>query len=124
MNSMKVILTGGEKGTYRNLLVAQKVPAIALNVTQYSIPKTKAVDLKALLGGAEVTVYCSEGDEDVARYDQFIRDNHEDIDMVIGRVDYDGAWLGDKYFPMWNDPDDLARLAFLCERYGRAVFSD
>lgn len=124
MSNMKVILTGGEKGTYRNLLVAQKVPHIALNVTQYAIPKTKAVDLKELLGGAEVTVYTSEGDEDVARYDQFIRDNHEDIAIVIGRVDYDGSWLGEKYYPMWNDPDDLERLAFLCERYGRAAISD
>lgn len=121
---MKIILTGGEKGTYRNLLVSQQVPSIALNITQYAIPKTKATDLKELLGGAEVTVYCSEGDEDKDRYDQFIRDNHEDIDMVIGRVDYDGTWLGEKYVPIWNDADDLERLAFLCERYGRVAISD
>jgi hypothetical protein len=121
---MKVILTGGEKGTYRNLLVEQKVPRIALNVTQYSIPKTKAVNLKELLGGADVTVYCSEGDEDVDRYDRFIRDNHEEITNVIGRPDYDGTWLGEKYIPLWNDADDLERLAFLCERYGRVAISD
>lgn len=121
---MKVVLTGGEKATYRRLLLGQNVPAIALNVTQYAIPKTKAVDLKELLGGAEVTVYTSEGDEDVARYDEFLRNNHEDISMVIGRVDYDGTWLGEKYYPMWNDPEDLERLAFLCERYGRAAISD
>ena len=121
---MKIVMTGGEKGTYRNLLVAEQVPRIALNVTQYAIPKTKATDLHALLGGAEVTVYSSEGDEDVDRFDRFIRDNHEDIDRVIGRADYDGTWLGEKYIPLWNDVEDLERLAFLCERYGRVVISD
>ncbi len=121
---MKIILTGGEKGTYRNLLVGQSVPCIALNVTQYAIPKTKAVDLKELLNGAEVTVYCSEGDEDIERYDRFIRDNHEDITNVIGRSDYDGTWLGEKYIPLWNDIEDMERLAFLCEKYGRVAISD
>lgn len=121
---MKIALSGGEKGTYRNILTANKAPRIAFNVTQYSIPKTKTVDLKELLGGAEIYVYTSDGDEDVAKFDEFIRTHADDITMVVGRPDYNGDWLGEKYIPLWNDEHDVERLAYLCQKYGRAAISD
>lgn len=121
---MRIVLSGGEKGTYRNVLLANGVDHLALNITQFVIPKTKPVDLAELLGGATVFVYSSEGDEDVTKYDEFIRAHHTDIERVIGRPDYDGTWLGSKYVPLWNDPDDLERLAYLCERFGRVAISD
>lgn len=121
---MKIALSGGEKGTYRNILTANKAPRIAFNVTQYSIPKTKTVDLKELLGGAEIYVYTSDGDEDVAKFDEFIRTHADDITMVVGRPDYNGDWLGEKYIPLWNDDHDVERLAYLCQKYGRAAISD
>lgn len=121
---MKIALSGGEKGTYRNILTANNAPRIAFNVTQYSIPKTKTVDLKELLGGAEIYVYTSDGDEDVAKFDEFIRTHADDITMVVGRPDYNGEWLGEKYIPLWNDEHDVERLAYLCQKYGRAAISD
>lgn len=121
---MKAVLSGGEKATYRNVLVANNAPAIALNLTQYSIPKTKVVDLRELLGGAEVYVYTSDGDEDVSKFDSFIREHADEITAVIGRPDYNGDWMGDKYIPLWNDEHDTERLAHLCQKYGRAAISD
>jgi hypothetical protein len=121
---MKVVLSGGEKATYRNVLIANKAPAIAMNLTQYSIPKTKEVNLKDLMGGAEVYVYTSDGDEDVSRFDSFIRQHADDITAVIGRPDYNGDWLGDKYIPLWNDEFDVERLAYLCQKYSRVAISD
>jgi hypothetical protein len=121
---MKIALSGGEKGTYRNILTANGAPRIALNVTQYSVPKTKTVDLKELMKGAEVYVYTSDGDEDVNKFDEFIRTHADDITMVVGRPDYNGDWLGEKYVPLWNDEHDVERLAYLCQKYGRAAISD
>lgn len=121
---MHVVLSGAEKGTYRNVLLANGVDHLALNITQFVVPKTKELNLAELLNGASVYVYTSEGDEDVHKYDEFLRNQHTHIDKVIGRPDYDGTWLGAKYVPLWNDPDDLERLAFLCERFGRVAISD
>jgi hypothetical protein len=121
---MKIALSGGEKGTYRNILTANGVPRIALNVTQYNVPKTKEVDLKELLGGAEVYVYTSDGDEDVNKFDEFIRTHADSITAVIGRPDYNGDWLGEKYVPLWNDEHDVERLAYICQKYGRVAISD
>lgn len=121
---MKVVFSGGEKGTYRNVLVANEAPNIALNITQFAVPKRKEVNLKELLGGAAVYVYTSDDDEDVAKFDEFVRTHVDDIECVIGRSDYDGTWLGDKYVPLWNDEKDLERLAHLCQKYGRVAISD
>lgn len=121
---MKMVLSGGEKATYRNVLIANEAPAIAFNLTQYSIPKTKTVNLTELLGGADVYVYTSDGDEDTAKFDSFIREHADSITAVIGRPDYNGDWLGEKYIPLWNDEHDTERLAYLCQKYGRAAISD
>lgn len=121
---MKIALSGGEKGTFRNILIANKAPRIALNLTQYNVPKTKVVDLRELLGGAEVYVYTSDGDEDTEKFDLFIREHADEITTVIGRPDYNGDWLGDKYVPLWNDDKDTERLAHLCQKYGRVAISD
>jgi hypothetical protein len=121
---LRVVLSGGEKGTYRNILTAHNVSSIALNFTQYSVPKTKNVDLRELLGGAAVFVYTSDGDENVAEFDEFIREHADEIEVVIGRADYNGDWLGEKYVPLWNDDKDLERLAHLCQKYGRVAVSD
>lgn len=119
---MRIVLSGGEKGSYRNLLVANQVKRIALNTTQLSIPK-KGLDFTQNFGGADIYVY-STGDDDVDKFDEVLRSQHENITMVVGRPDYDGDWMGSKYVPLWNDPDDLERLAFLCEKYGRVAIPD
>jgi hypothetical protein len=121
---MKVILSGGEKGTFRNILVANGVSDIALNLTQYNIPKTKEVDLNHLFKGADVYIYTSDGDEDIEKFDSFVREHADSITGVIGRHDYNGDWLGEKYIPLWNDEHDVERLAYLCQKYGRAAVSD
>lgn len=121
---MKVVLSGGEKGTYRNVLLDNKVTRIALNVTQLQIPKRKGLNLAELFKGAEVFIYTSDEDEDVAKFDDFVRTHVDDIEMVIGRPDYNGDWLAEKYVPLWNDDRDLERLAFLCQKYGRVAISD
>lgn len=121
---MKVVLSGGEKGTYRSILLENGVTAIAFNITQYAIPKRKETNLAELLGGAAAYVYTSDEDEDVAKFDEFIRQQAEAIECVIGRPDYNGEWLGSKYVPLWNDPEDLERLAYLCEKHGRVAISD
>jgi len=121
---LRIALSGGEKGTYRNILIANNAPRIALNLTQYNVPKTKEVNLVDLLGGAEVFLYTSDGDEDTAGFDAFVRDHADEISAVIGRPDYNGDWLGEKYVPLWNDEKDLERLAYLCQKYGRVAVSD
>jgi hypothetical protein len=121
---MKLFMSGGEKGTYRNILTDNGAPHIAINLTQLSIPKTKELHLKELTHGADVCVYTSDEDEDVARFDEFIRTHLNDIDLIIGRPDYDGTWIGAKYVPLWNDPKDEERLAYLCEKHGRVAVSD
>ena len=121
---MKIALSGGEKGTYRNILVANGAPRIAFNLTQYNVPKTKEVNVRDLLGGAEVYLYTSDGDEDTAKFDSFVREHADEITAVIGRPDYNGDWLGDKYVPLWNDDKDMERLAYLCQKYGKVAISD
>jgi len=121
---MRIVLSGAEKGTYRNALLANGVDHLALNITQFVVPKTRELNLGELLNGASVFVYTSENDEDVHKYDEFLRNQHTHVEKVIGRPDYDGTWLGAKYVPIWNDPEDLERLAVLCEKYGRVAISD
>lgn len=121
---MRVVLSGGEKGSHRRILLDNNVRNIAVNLTQLAIPKVKELNLKELLNGAKVYLTTSEGDEDVARYDEFIRAHEQELDVIIGRPDYDGEWLGDKYYPVWNDDKDPERLAFILQKYGRAAIAD
>lgn len=121
---MKVFFGGAEKGSYRKMLMDAGVTRHAINLTHFPIPKKKELDLSVLFGGGEVIVYTSENDEDINRFDQFVRDHADNLHIVIGRPDYDGAWLGEKYYPLWNDEQDLERLTWLCQKYGRAAISD
>lgn len=121
---MKVFLSGGEKGSHRSMLLAAGVKRIAVNLTQLNIPKKKEFSLETLMPGVEVMVYTSEGDEDVARYDEFLRANYDSISIVIGRPDYNGDWLGAKYVPIWSDDKDIERLSWLCQSQGRAAITD
>jgi hypothetical protein len=118
------VMSGGEKSAYRNVLVANSAPRIAMNLTAFSIPKKRLIVLPELFGGADVYVYTSENDHDSERLDEFLREHHESIHTVIGVESYDGSWLGSKYVPIWYDQDDLERLAHLCERYGRVAIPD
>jgi hypothetical protein len=74
--------------------------------------------------GNDIILYVSENDEDLARYDSFVREHIDNLTYVIGRPDYDGSWMGEKYVPIWNDPDDLERLQWLCQKYPRVAISD
>lgn len=121
---MIVYLGGGEKGAHRSLLISNNVVNIAVNVTQLAIPKVKEFTIPDTFGDASVLVYTSEGDEDVNRYTDFVREHAENLTLVIGRPDMDGEWLGEKYIPIWSDEQDLDRLAFNCQRYGRVAISD
>jgi hypothetical protein len=121
---MRVVLSGGEKGSYRSILLSNNVKRIAVNLTQLAIPKKKELILKELLDGADIYLYTSDGDEDVARYDEFLRAHEDELTVVIGRPDYDGEWLGAKYYPLWNDDKDTERLAHLMQKYGRVAISD
>lgn len=121
---MKIFLGGAEKGTHRSLLLANDVQHMAVNITHLPIPKRKEFNPEQVFGGAEVLVYTSEGDEDLNRYADFVREYADNLTYVLGRPDMDGDWLGDKYIPMWNDGDDLERMAWLCQRYGRVAISD
>jgi hypothetical protein len=121
---MRVYLSGGEKGSHRSLLISNDVKNIAVNVTQLAIPKIKEFTVPGTFGEASVLVYTSEGDEDVNRYNDFVRTHAEDISLVIGRPDMDGDWLGEKYVPVWSDDQDLERLAFICQKTGRVAISD
>jgi hypothetical protein len=121
---VKVYFGGAEKGTYRNILKDLDVKRFAMNLTHLPIPKKKELDLPTMFNGGEILVYISEGDEDLARYDSFIRDNADQLDIIIGHPTYDGAWLGEKYVPIWNDENDVERLAWLCQKNGRVAISD
>ena len=121
---MRVFLAGGEKGSHRNLLLSNDVSRIAVNITHLAIPKTKEFHVPTVFNGSEVLVYTSEGDEDINRYGDFVRTHADDLTYVIGRPDFDGEWLGDKHIPTWSDGEDLERLAWLCQRYGRVAISD
>jgi hypothetical protein len=121
---MKIYFANAEKSSHRTLLQSAGVTRFAVNLTHLAIPKKKELDLSVMFNGGEIVVYTSENDEDVNRYDSFLRQHYENIAMVIGRPDYDGSWLNDRYVPVWNDPEDLERLAYLCQRHGRAAISD
>lgn len=121
---MKIFFGGAEKGSYRNMLVASGVQRYGINLTHFPIPKRKELDLGTLFNGGEVLLYTSENDEDLDRYDSFIRDHADGLSVIIGKPEYDGSWLGEKYVPLWNDERDLERLAWLCQKYGRAAVSD
>lgn len=115
---------GGEKSAHRSILLRSGVTNFAVNLTHFPIPKRKELVLPELFNGGSILLYTSEGDEDEHRYDDFLRQYADHIDIVIGRPGYNGEWLGDKFVPVWNDGDDLERLAFICQRYGRAAISD
>lgn len=121
---MKIYFGGAEKGMYASMLLSAKVSRIGVNLTHFAIPKKKVLDLPEKFNNAELLIYTSEGDEDVARYDSFLRSYSDDLSIVIGRPDYDGTWLGEKYVPIWNDADDLERLNWICQRNGRVAISD
>lgn len=121
---MKIYFANAEKSSHRSLLQNAGVTRFAVNLTHLAVPKKKELDLSVMFGGNEVILYTSENDEDVTRYDDFIRQHYESLTAIIGRPDYDGAWLNERYIPVWNDPDDMERLAYLCQRYGRAAISD
>lgn len=121
---MRIIFSGGEKGSYRSVLLSNGVRRIAINVTQLSIPKRKELVLAEMFPDVELTLYASDGDEDINRYDEFIRNHLDEVSMVLGMSGYDGSWIGEKYVPIWSDSDDLERLAHLCSKHGRIAISD
>ena len=121
---VKIYFGGAEKGMYSSMLLSAKVSRLGINLTHLSIPKKKVLNLSEKFNGSELLVYTSEGDEDVNRYDSFLRTYANDLTVVIGRPDYDGAWLNEKYVPIWNDGDDLERLNWICQRHGRVAISD
>lgn len=121
---MKVYFGGAEKGSYRTLLVKSGVRRFGINLTHLPIPKRKEQNLNEMFGGGEILLYISENDEDISRYDAFVRQHIDNLSIVIGRPDYDGAWMGDKYVPIWNDEQDMERLAWLCQKHGRVAISD
>lgn len=121
---MRVFFGGAEKGSYRSMLISAGVSRFGLNLTYLPIPKRKELNLSQMFSGGEVILYVSENDEDLPRYDQFIREHIDSLTYVIGRPDYDGSWMGDKYVPIWNDPEDMERLVWLCQKYPRVAVSD
>ena len=121
---MKVYFGGAEKGSYLSILLSAGVTSFGVNLTQLSIPKRKELILSDKFEGGDILVYTSESDEDLHRFDSFIRQHEEDLDIVICPPNYDGEWLGEKYVPIWNDKEDLERLAWLCQKHGRVALSD
>lgn len=121
---MKVFFGGAEKGSYRSILLSAGVTRFGINLTHFAVPKRKELDLATVYQGNDIILYTSENDEDLARYDKFVREHIDSLTYVIGRPDYDGAWMGEKYVPIWNDPDDLERLTWLCQKYPRVAVSD
>ena len=120
---MKVFFGGAEKGSYRSILLSAGVTRFGINLTHYAVPKRKALDLATVYQGNDIILYTSENDEDLSRYDSFVREHIDSLTFVIGRPDYDGSWMGEKYVPIWNDPEDLERLTWLCQKYGRVAVS-
>ena len=98
---MKVYFGGAEKGSYRSILLSAGVTSFGMNLTQFAIPKRKELILSDKFEGGDVLLYTSETDEDIHRFDSFVRQHEQDLDVVIGRPDYDGEWLGAKYVPIW-----------------------
>jgi len=121
---MIVFFGGAEKGSHRSLLIENGIDCMAVNLTHLPIPKTKEFHVPTVFNGANVVVYSSENDEDTNKYGDFVRTHADDLAAVIGRPDFDGDWLGEKYIPAWSDNEDLERLAWLCQKYGRVAISD
>lgn len=121
---MKVFFGGAEKGSYRSILLSAGVTRFGINLTHFAVPKRKALDLATVYQGNDIILYTSENDEDLSRYDSFVREHIDSLTFVIGRPDYDGSWMGEKYVPVWNDPEDLERLTWLCQKYSRVAVSD
>lgn len=121
---MRIVLSGGERGSYRSVLLANGVRRIGVNLTQLSIPKRKELDLKEKFQDALLYLYTSENDEDTDRFDSFVRTHLDSLELIIGMPGYNGDWIGEKYVPVWNDGEDLERLAYLCEKVGRVAISD
>ena len=121
---MKVYFGGAEKGSYLSILLSAGVTSFGVNLTQLSIPKRKDLILSDKFEGGDILVYTSETDEDLHRFDSFVRQHEEDLDIVICPPNYDGEWLGGKQVPIWNDKEDLERLAWLCQKHGRVALSD
>lgn len=106
------------------MLINAGVTRFGINLTHFAVPKKKQLDLAEMFKGGEVLLYSSENDEDLARYDLFVREHIDNLTFVVGRPDYDGSWMGEKYIPIWNDSDDLERLTWLCQKYPRVTISD
>lgn len=121
---MRVFFGGAEKGSYRRMLLDNHVKRFGVNLTHLPIPKKKEFSLSDLFQDNEILLYTSENDEDLARFDDFVRNYIEDISLVIGRPDYNGSWMAEKYIPLWNDADDLESLSWLCQKHGRVAISD
>jgi hypothetical protein len=121
---MKVYFSGGEKGSHRSLLLSTGVSNVAINLTHLPIPKKKELSLPTIFPECSLILYTSEGDENVHQYDEFIRTHEQDLELIVGRPDYDGDWLGERYIPVWNDGMDLERLAWLCQKRGAVAISD
>ena len=54
---MRVVLSGGERGSYRSVLLSNGVRRIGVNLTQLSIPKRKELDLKEKFQDALLYLY-------------------------------------------------------------------
>lgn len=121
---VKIYFGGAEKGMYASMLLSANVSRLGINLTHFAIPKKKVLNLSEKFNGSELLIYTSENDEDLNRYDSFLRTYADDLTTVIGRPDYDGTWLNEKYVPIWNDGDDLERLNWICQRHGRVAISD
>jgi hypothetical protein len=121
---MKIFFGGAEKGMYASMLAQAQVTRYGINLTHFAIPKKKVLDLKDKFNGGELFLYASENDEDIARYDAFLRAYADDLTYVVGRPDYNGDWLDTKYIPIWNDGDNLDQLNWICQRSGRVAVSD
>lgn len=121
---MIVFFGGAEKGSHRSLLLENGVDCMAVNLTHLPIPKTKEFHIPTVFNNSNIIIYTSENDEDLGRYGDFVRQNAEYLTAVIGRPDFDGDWLGEKYIPAWSDNEDLERLAWICQKYGRVAISD
>ena len=121
---MKVYFGGAEKGSYLSILLSAGVDSFGVNLTQLAIPKRKDLIIREKFHGGSVLVYTSESDEDIHRFDSFVRQHEEDLEVVICPPNYDGEWLGSKQVPIWNDKEDLERLAWLCQKHGKVALSD
>ena len=121
---MKIYFGGAEKGMYASMLTSAGVTSFGINLTHFNIPKKKLLNLSEKFNNGNLLVYTSENDEDTVRYDTFLRANADALTYVIGKPEYNGEWLGEKYIPIWNDGDDLERFNWLCQKYGKVAISD